>query len=51
MIVSILVYIPAGKIADRIGRKPFVIVTFRQFCPLSAGDYFCDELWLSHSCL
>lgn len=30
MIVSILVYIPAGKIADRIGRKPFVIVTF--FC-------------------
>jgi MFS family permease len=25
---SILVYIPAGKIADRIGRKPFVIATF-----------------------
>jgi MFS family permease len=25
---SILVYIPAAKIADRIGRKPFVIVTF-----------------------
>ena len=31
MIVSILVYIPAGKIADRIGRKPFVIVTFVSF--------------------
>jgi len=31
MIVSILVYIPAGKIADRIGRKPFVIVTFASF--------------------
>ena len=28
MITSILVYIPAGKIADRIGRKPFVIATF-----------------------
>lgn len=28
MVTSILVYIPAGKIADRIGRKPFVIVTF-----------------------
>ena len=28
MITSILVYIPAGKIADRIGRKPFVITTF-----------------------
>jgi MFS family permease len=31
MITSILVYIPAGKIADRIGRKPFVIVTFVSF--------------------
>jgi MFS family permease len=31
MVVSILVYIPAGKIADRIGRKPFVIVTFLSF--------------------
>lgn len=28
---SILVYIPAGKIADRIGRKPFVIATFLGF--------------------
>ena len=31
MITSILVYIPAGKIADRVGRKPFVIVTFLGF--------------------
>ncbi len=31
MITSILVYIPAGKIADRIGRKPFVIATFLSF--------------------
>jgi MFS family permease len=31
MITSILVYIPAGKIADRIGRKPFVIATFLCF--------------------
>ena len=31
MITSILVYIPAGKIADRVGRKPFVIVTFLCF--------------------
>ena len=30
MIASILVYIPAGKIADKVGRKPFVIATF--FC-------------------
>jgi len=31
MITSILVYIPAGKIADRVGRKPFVITTFLSF--------------------
>lgn len=30
MTISVLVYIPAARIADRIGRKPFVIVTF--FC-------------------
>jgi MFS family permease len=28
MTTSMLVYLPAGKIADRIGRKPFVIATF-----------------------
>jgi MFS family permease len=31
MITSILVYVPAGRIADRIGRKPFVIATFLCF--------------------
>jgi MFS family permease len=31
MITSIIVYIPAGKIADRVGRKPFVMVTFLSF--------------------
>ena len=31
MVTSILVYIPASKIADRIGRKPFVIATFLCF--------------------
>lgn len=31
MTTSILVYIPAGKIADRVGRKPFVILTFVSF--------------------
>jgi MFS family permease len=28
MATAVLVYIPSAKIADRIGRKPFVIVTF-----------------------
>ena len=31
MVTAILVYIPAGKIADRVGRKPFVIATFLSF--------------------
>ena len=31
MITSIIVYIPAGRIADRIGRKPFVVLTFLSF--------------------
>lgn len=31
MITSIVVYLPAGKIADRVGRKPFVIATFLSF--------------------
>ena len=31
MTTSLLVYIPAARIADKIGRKPFVIVTFLCF--------------------
>ena len=31
MLTSILVYLPAGKIADRVGRKPFVVATFLSF--------------------
>jgi MFS family permease len=31
MVTSILVYIPASKISDRIGRKPFVVATFLSF--------------------
>ena len=31
MVTSILVYVPAAKLADRFGRKPFVIATFTSF--------------------
>lgn len=31
MMTSIVVYVPAAKIADRVGRKPFVIATFASF--------------------
>jgi len=44
MATSMLVYLPAGRIADRVGRKPFVIATFVCFAlfPLSivlASDF------------
>jgi MFS family permease len=37
MVTAILVYIPAAKIADRIGRKPFVIATFLCFALFPAA--------------
>jgi MFS family permease len=45
MTTSILVYVPAGKVADKVGRKPLVILTFVCFAlfPLAvvaAGSYF-----------
>ena len=43
MVTAILVYIPAAKIADRIGRKPFVIATFTAFA------LFPLAIVLSHS--
>src|SRR5678815_5587454 len=43
MVVSILVYIPAGKIADRIGRKPFVIVTFFSFALFPLAVMFANN--------
>jgi MFS family permease len=44
MTTSILVYVPAGKVADKMGRKPLVILTFVCFAlfPLAvvaAGSY------------
>jgi len=46
MVVSILVYIPAGKIADRIGRKPFVIVTFLCFALFPLAVIFASSFTL-----
>jgi len=44
MITSIIVYIPAGKIADRIGRKPFVIATFLSFALFPLAIIFASSL-------
>src|SRR5678815_3385145 len=47
MITSILVYIPAGKISDRIGRKPFVILTFLSFALFPVAIVFASNFaWL-----
>lgn len=43
MITSIIVYIPAGKIADRIGRKPFVIATFLSFALFPLAVIFASS--------
>jgi MFS family permease len=43
MITSILVYIPAGRIADRIGRKPFVILTFLSFALFPVAIIFASN--------
>lgn len=47
MITSILVYLPAGRIADRIGRKPFVILTFLSFAVFPLAIIFASNFaWL-----
>ena len=43
---SILVYIPAGKIADRVGRKPFVIATFLSFALFPLAIVFASNFAL-----
>jgi MFS family permease len=47
MLTSILVYIPAGRIADRMGRKPFVILTFLSFALFPVAIIFASNFaWL-----
>ena len=46
MITSIVVYIPAGKIADRVGRKPFVIATFVSFALFPLAVIFASTFAL-----
>ncbi len=46
MTTSILVYIPAGKIADRVGRKPFVIATFFSFALFPLAVVFASNFAL-----
>jgi len=47
MVTSILVYIPAGRIADRVGRKPFVAFTFLSFALFPIAIVFATNFaWL-----
>jgi len=43
MVTSIVVYLPAGKIAARIGRKPIVIVTFLSFALFPLAIIFASS--------
>jgi MFS family permease len=45
MATSILVYIPAAKIADRVGRKPFVVTTFVCFALFPVAVAFSTGFW------
>ena len=45
MTTSMLVYIPAAKIADRIGRKPFVIATFFCFALFPVAIVMAKSMW------
>ena len=46
MTTSILIYLPAGKIADRVGRKPFVIATFLGFALFPLAVVFASSFGL-----
>jgi MFS family permease len=47
MITSILVYLPAARFADRIGRKPFVVLTFFSFALFPVAIIFASNfVWL-----
>src|ERR1044071_643868 len=47
MITSIVVYIPAGRIADRMGRNPFVVLTFLSFALFPVAIVFASNFgWL-----
>jgi MFS family permease len=43
---AILIYLPAGKIADRVGRKPFVIATFLSFALFPMAVVFASNFAL-----
>lgn len=46
MITSIVVYLPAARIADRVGRKPFVVATFLSFALFPLAVIFASTFTL-----
>ena len=45
VVTSILVYIPSARIADRIGRKPFVVATFACFALFPVAVALSSGFW------
>jgi MFS family permease len=46
MITAMLVYIPVAYLADRTGKKPFVLITFFNFTVFPLFLYFSHTFWM-----
>lgn len=46
MATAVLVYIPVAYLADRTGKKPFVVITFVFFTFFPLALLFCRSFWL-----
>ncbi len=43
MLTAVLCYIPVARSADRVGKKPFVVITFINFACFPLVLYFCHS--------
>jgi MFS family permease len=46
MATAMIVYIPVARLADRLGKRPFVLITFVFFTLFPLMLFFCRSFWL-----
>jgi len=46
MATAMIVYLPVARMADRMGKRPFVMVTFGFFTMFPIALFFCRSFWL-----
>jgi MFS family permease len=46
MATAMIVYIPVARMADRLGKRPFVLITFVFFTLFPLMLFFCRSFWL-----